>query len=161
MTLAAPAPGNNYQTEHISRVVASFARITGGDLIDEAGLDPGLIDSRGLGRSVWEGCFALLTHNTDAILNYGNRFGLDLWEMDWETMIRTPSRDTAPEEDRAARAAIMAAVERDGFTRSYTGRRVSRTGKFFLIENATVFTLIDEKGAGFGTGAFFKSVTYL
>jgi hypothetical protein len=79
--------------------------------------------------------------------------------MDWETLIRTPSRLTAPEEDRAARAAIMAAVERDGFTRAYTGRRVSRTGKLFLIENATVFTLTDEKGAGFGTGAFFKSVT--
>ena len=30
-----------------------------------------------------------------------------------------------------------------------------------MIQNATVFTLIDEKGAGFGTGAFFKSVTRL
>jgi hypothetical protein len=136
--------------------VAAFARITGGDLVAEAGLD-----TADLGKSAWEGQFALLTHDPNAILNYANRFALDLWEMDWETLVRTPSRDTAPEEDRAARAVIMAAVERDGFTRSYTGRRVSRTGKLFLIENATVFTLTDEKGAGFGTGAFFKSVKYL
>ena len=112
-------------------------------------------------RAPWEGQFALLTHDPNAILNYANRFALDLWEMDWETLVRTPSRDTAPEEDRAARALIMAQVERDGFTRSYTGRRVSRTGRLFLIENATVFTLTDEEGAGFGTGAFFKSVKYL
>jgi hypothetical protein len=152
--MPSPSASNGWHGDFIARVVAAFARVTGGDLVDEASLDPA-----NLGRSVWDGDFALLTHDRDAILTYGNRFALDLWEMDWETLIRTPSRLTAPEEDRAARAAIMAAVERDGFTRAYTGRRVSRTGKLFLIENATVFTLTDEKGAGFGTGAFFKSVT--
>ena len=156
MTSASPAPGNSHHSGFLAKVAAAFTRVTGGDLIAEAGLDPA-----DLGRSVWEGRFALLTHDTSAILNYANRFALDLWEMDWETMIRTPSRDTAPEEDRAARAVIMAEVARSGYTRSYTGRRVSRGGKFFLIENATVFTLTDEKGAGFGTGAFFKSVKYL
>ncbi len=156
MSFAPPAPGNNYHSDHIARVVAAFARVTGGDLVAEAGLDPAA-----LGRSAWEGRFALLTHDTSAVLNYGNRFGLDLWEMDWETMIRTPSRETASEGDRAARAVLMAEVERNGFTRAYSGRRVSRTGRFFLIENATVFTLRDEKGAGFGTGAFFKTVKYL
>ena len=154
--MSAPSAVNDWQGAHVARVAAAFARVTGGDLIAEAGLDPAA-----LGKSAWEGNFALLTHDTNAILTYGNRFALDLWEMDWETLVRTPSRETAPEEDRATRAEIMAAVERDGFTRAYTGRRVSRGGKFFLIENATVFTLRDEKGAGFGTGAFFKSVTRL
>jgi hypothetical protein len=154
--LAIPDLSNSYQTAFLAEVIAAFARVTGGDLVAEAGLDPA-----NLGRSVWDGDFALLTHDTNAILTYGNRFALDLWEMDWETLVRTPSRLTAPEEDRAARAAIMAKVERDGFTRSYTGRRVSRMGKFFFIENATVFTLKNEKGAGFGTGAFFKSFVRL
>jgi hypothetical protein len=157
----APSAANNWHQDFITRVVAAFARVTGGDLTAEAGLDPAAPHSGNLGRSVWEGNFALLTHDTNAILTYGNRFVLDLWEMDWQTLVRTPSRLTAPEEDRAARAVIMAAVERDGFTRSYTGRRVSRTGQFFLIESATVFTLKDEEGAGFGTGAFFKSVKRL
>jgi hypothetical protein len=156
MTLAAPTPDNNYQANFIARVVRAFARVTGGDLIAEAGLDPAE-----LGKSAWEGQFALLTHDPGAILTYGNRFALDLWEMDWETLVRTPSRQTAPDEDRAARDVIMAEVERSGFTRSYAGRRVSHSGKLFRIENATVFTLIDEEGAGFGTGAFFKSVTSL
>lgn len=161
MALPAPSHANNWHQDFIVRVVDAFARVTGGDLIAEAGLDPAMPTSGSLGKSVWDGNFALLTHDTNAILTYGNRFTLDLWEMDWETLVQTPSRLTAPEEDRAARAVIMAQVERDGFTRSYTGRRVSRSGKFFLIENAAVFTLTDEKGAGFGTGAFFKSVTRL
>jgi hypothetical protein len=156
MALPPPSAANDWHGDFIARVVAAFARTTGGDLVAEAGLDPAR-----LGHSAWQGGFALLTHDTNAILAYGNRFALDLWEMDWETLTRTPSRLTAPEEDRAARAEIMAAVERNGFTRAYSGRRVSRSGKCFLIENATVFTLIDEKGAGFGTGAFFKSVKRL
>jgi hypothetical protein len=156
MPLQPSSPANNWHQDFVTRVVDAFARVTGGDFVAEAGLDPAA-----LGKSTWEGNFALLTHDTNAILTYGNRFALDLWEIDWETLVQTPSRLTAPEEDRAARAVIMAGVARDGFTRSYTGRRVSRSGKLFLIENATVFTLTDEEGAGFGTGAFFKSVTPL
>jgi len=81
--------------------------------------------------------------------------------MDWQTMLRTPSQETAPEDDRATRAALLAEVARNGFIRNYTGRRVSRRGRLFLIETATVWTCRDEKGAGFGTGAFFKSVSWL
>lgn len=151
-----PSSADNWHQDHVARVVAAFARVTGGDLVAEAGLDPAA-----LGKSAWEGNFALLTHDDNAVLNYANRFALDLWEMDWETMLRTPSRDTAPEDDRASRALVMAEVERNGFVRGYRGRRVSRTGRLFLIENATVFTLTDEKGAGFGAGAFFRSYTPL
>lgn len=153
---ARPAPANDWQNAHIARVVEAFARVTGGDLIAEAGLDPAV-----LGKSVWNGDFALLTHDVDAILTYGNRFALDLWEMDWETLVRTPSRETAPADDRTARAATMAAVAREGFIRGYTGRRISRTGKLFLIQDATVFTLLDSRGAVFGTGAFFRSAAPL
>jgi len=149
----APSPANSYQTAFVARLVASFARAIGGDLMAEAALDPAQ-----LGQSAWEGCFALLTHDMSATLNYANRFTLDLWDMDWETMRRTPSRLTAPEKDRAERGHLMAAVARDGFVRNYTGRRVSRSGKLFLIQQATVWTMTDESGAEFGTGAFFHSV---
>jgi hypothetical protein len=151
-----PASANDWQTNFVTRVIAAFARVTGGDLMAEAGLD-----HAAPGKSVWDGNFALLTHDTNAILTYGNRFALDLWEMDWATLVQTPSRLTAPEEDRVARAVIMAQVERDGFTRAYSGRRVSRSGRLFRIENATVWTLKDEQGAVFGTAAFFKSVSFL
>jgi hypothetical protein len=151
-----PSAVNHFQEDFVARLAASFDRATGGDLVREAGLDPAA-----LGQSAWEGRFALLCHNNQAILTYANGFALDLWEMDWATMRQTPSSATAPPEDRAARALLLERVARDGFSRAYTGRRVSRSGRLFLIENATVWTCRDEKGAGFGTGAFFKSVSFL
>jgi hypothetical protein len=149
-----PSAANDFQSAFIAKVVASFDRATGGDLVREAGLAPAA-----LGRSAWEGEFALLTHSNQAILNYGNRFALALWEMDWETMCRTPSSATAPPEDRASRAVLMEQVGREGFARHYTGRRVSAKGRLFLIEDVTVWTARD--GDGFGAGAFFKTVSFL
>ena len=151
-----PSSLNDWQSDFVARVVAGFDRATGGDLVREAGLDPAA-----LGRSAWGGSFALLCHSNDAILTYANRFALDLWEMDWALMRVTPSRETAPQEDRATRAALLDEVARHGFIRNYTGRRVSRTGRHFLIENATVWPMRDAAGAVFGTGAFFQSVTRL
>jgi hypothetical protein len=52
-------------------------------------------------------------------------------------------------------------VARDGFIRDYRGRRVSRTGKFFMIEKATVWTMKDAGGTAFGTAAFFTAITRL
>lgn len=151
-----PSPENDWQQDFVTRIVAAFDRATGGDLAAEAGLD-----RAALGRSAWEGGFALLCHDNDAILTYANRFALDLWEMDWETLRRTPSRETAPPEDRARRAALMEEVARHGFIRDYAGRRASRSGRLFRIEKATVWTMRDETGALFGTGAFFGSITRL
>ena len=151
-----PSSANDFQSAFVAKLVASFDRATGGDLVREAGLDPAT-----LGRSAWEGQFALLSHGSDAILAYANRFALDLWEMDWQTMLTTPSSATAPPEDRATRADLMARVARDGFARHYTGRRVSTKGLLFLIQDVTVWTCKDENGAVFGAGAFFSSVKIL
>lgn len=156
LILDIPGAVNDFQSAYVARLAASFDRATGGDLVREAGLDPAA-----LGRSTWEGRFALLSHGPDAILNYANRFALQLWEMDWQTMLQTPSSATAPEEDRATRADLMARVSRDGFARHYTGRRISAKGRLFLIQDVTVWTCKDENGAAFGAGAFFKSVALL
>ena len=151
-----PASANDFQSAIVAKLAASFDRATGGDLVREAGLDPAA-----LGRSAWDGKFALLSHGPDAILTYANRFALELWEMDWQAMQKTPSSATAPPEDRAARADLMRKVASDGFARHYTGRRVSAKGRFFLIQDVTVWTCKDEKGAAFGAGAFFKSMMFL
>jgi hypothetical protein len=151
-----PAPANKFQSAFVARLAASFDRATGGDLVQEAGLDPAA-----LGQSAWEGQFALLSHGPDAILNYANRFALRLWEMDWQAMRQTPSSATAPPQDRASRAELMARVAQDGFARHYTGRRISAKGRLFLIQDVTVWTCKDEQGAAFGAGAFFKAATFL
>jgi hypothetical protein len=156
--LAAPARENDYQAVFVARVADAFARVTGKSLIAEAGLDPAA-----LGKSAWLGDFALLTHRGDerATLNYGNRFVLQLWEMDWPSFVATPSGDTAPRNAAAARDLLMEQVAKDNFVTGYAGERISRSGRRFLIQGVTVWRLLDEKGQSFGMAAFFRHFRYL
>lgn len=45
--------------------------------------------------------------------------GLDLFEMDWNTFVHTPSRYSAGPVDRAERAELLAIVTRDGVSTNY------------------------------------------
>ena len=86
-----PDPSNAFLSDHTRLLRASYRRLTGRDLID-----PDLND-REAARRLFEAPFALLSHNAepDPILTYGNRRVLDLFELDWETLTRMPSRLTA------------------------------------------------------------------
>jgi hypothetical protein len=121
---------DDFQDAYIRRVTDSFARATGAPLPQSA-LS---------GQGAWLGDFALLTHRGDdqATLNYGNTFALGLWEASWEEFTTTPSAATAPPEDHASRGAVMQKVARDNFVRGYSGRRISRKGRLFIIEDVTI-----------------------
>ena len=83
----------------------------------------------------------------DPILNYGNRQALDLWEMTWAEFTATPSRLIAEPVNRDERAWILRRVAAHGFVADYQGVRISRTGRRFLVEQATVWNVLD----GYGT----------
>ena len=157
-SLAAPSEENGYQSVFIARLVESFARVTGKNLIEAAGLDP-----RALGRSAYFGDFALLSHRggAEAVLNYGNAFSLRLWECDWDTFTSTPSAATAPAEVSGARDLLMQKVGRENFVSGYCGERISRTGRRFVIKDVTVWRLLDEAENSFGMAAFFRQVRNL
>jgi hypothetical protein len=156
--LARPGEENAYQNDFVTRVVESFVRVTGRDLVKELSLHPGAV-----GREVFFGNYALLCHRGEVrpMLTYGNQFALRLWEASWEELVRTPSSATAPEEDIGPRQALLQKVERDNFVAGYSGRRISFKGRRFLIQDVTVWRLLDETGVSFGTGAFFSRYRYL
>lgn len=146
-----PSARNCYQQDFILRLADTY-RVTGRDLAQDAGLDPAA-----LGESAWRGDFALLAHRggTDAVLNYGNLFAQRLWGCDWADFTRLPSRATAPETGRDARAAMMDRVMRDGFVGGYDGERVAVDGRRFIIRDVTIWRLRDARG-DFGVAAFFR-----
>lgn len=150
--LAAPGEENDFQGAFVQKVLASHLRATGLPLLHSL-----------TAREIWFGDFALLTHRGDprAMLNYGNTFALGLWECDWEQFTATPSSATAPDDDRAAREQMMQQVGRDGFVSGYEGRRVSRTGRPFLIQEVTIWRLLEENGESFGIAAFFRHCQHL
>lgn len=150
--LAVPGEENDFHDAFVQKILASHLRVVGRPLLEGPS-----------GRDVWSGDFALLTHRGDprAMLNYGNMFALGLWECDWQQFTATPSSATAPDDDRASREAMMQQVVRDGFVSGYEGRRVSRNGRPFLIQDVTIWRLLEENGDSFGVAAIFRRYSYL
>jgi len=107
--------------------------------------------------------FVVVSHvdSDDPILNYGNRQALELWEMSWTELTATPSRLTAEPVNRDERARMLHQVATYGFATDYRGVRISRTGRRFLVEDATVWNVLDGQGAKRGQAAAFSRWTLL
>jgi hypothetical protein len=136
---------------HTQVLARSFRKWIGRDL------PPGLFNPAGLARYVFEAPFVLVSHGTEAdpVLNYGNAAALELWEMSWEELIRTPSRLTAEVPNREERAKVLEAVTRRGFIDDYSGVRISKTGRRFRISRATIWNLLTADGKPCGQAAMF------
>ena len=107
--------------------------------------------------------FVVASHldSADPILNYGNRQALDLWEATWEEFTATPSRLTAEPVLREERARMLRQVTAQGFVDGYRGVRISRTGRRFLVQHATVWNVLDEDGSRVGQAVAFSDWTPL
>lgn len=107
--------------------------------------------------------FVVVSHGTEAdpILNYGNQAALNLWEITWEQLIRTPSRLTAEPINQAERVRMLDLAKSQGFFEGYRGVRISSTGRRFLVENAVIWTVLDGTGTTVGQAASFSQWRYL
>jgi hypothetical protein len=152
---------NRFETEaviaHSLMLAGNYRQLTGRDLL------PGVHEPRALARGLYEAPFVVVSHGMEAdpVLNYGNAAAQALWEMSWEELTRTPSRLTAEAPERAERESLLSAVRARGFIDNYSGVRISRTGRRFLIEQATVWNLADAKGVACGQAACFCDWTWL
>lgn len=152
-----PCEKNQFLADHIARLLASLRRLTARDLVDRQ------LSIAEQARQIYDAPFVVLSHDTaaDPILNYGNRAGMELFELSWEELIQTPSRLTAEPMHRDERARLLGAVTQNGFIDDYRGVRVSKNGRRFLIEKATVWNLLADKGEPHGQAATFSAWEYL
>lgn len=134
--------------ERLVLLAASHHRLTGRPLVDAGG---------DLRRALWEAGTVIVAHGTepDPVFFYGNQRALTLFEMDWATFVRLPSRLSAEPLLRDERAQLLAQVARDGCIADYAGVRISSTGRRFRIEQAVVWNLIDDGGVCHGQAAAF------
>ena len=132
----------------------SYRHWLGRDLLDASQRQADPVEQA---RALFLAPFVVVSHGTEAdpILNYGNQMALDLWEMDWQTLIRTPSRFTAEPSHRTKRAEVLAQLDSQGFIEHYRGVRISSTGKRFWIEDTVIWNLIDEQDTPCGQAATF------
>jgi hypothetical protein len=99
--------------------------------------------------------FAVVSHSTEAdpVFNYANRIALRLFGMSWAQFTALPSRISAGPMERDERARLLERVSRDGYIDDYCGIRIAADGSRFRIQNATVWTLLDEQDTYYGQAA--------
>lgn len=156
--MAAPSILDNaFYREHAGILCSSYQHWTGQGLLSAGEPDADLA-----GR-LFSAPFALVSHGTEAdpLFNYGNATALALFEMSWEAFLRLPSRESAEAISREERAALLERVSREGFIDDYRGVRISARGRRFLIEEATVWNLIDEEGTHRGQAAKLDRWSFL
>ena len=134
--------------QRLMLLAESHLRLTGRPLVAAGG---------DLRRALWDASTVIVAHGTecDPVFFYGNQRALTLFEMEWASFVRLPSRLSAEPLLRDERARLMARVTRDGCITDYAGVRISSTGQRFRIEQAMVWNLIDEDGACHGQAAAF------
>ncbi len=154
---AAPDAGNRWLAAHVERLLDSHLRLTGRTLY--AGPETGAA----LARAVFEADFALLSHGTgeDPLFDYANRTALGLFELDWATLIATPSRASAESGNQQARERFMREVRERGYAEGYRGVRIAASGRRFVIEDVTVWNIVDTNGRYHGQAAAFPRWHYL
>ena len=141
-----------FLARHTRILCASYRHWTGLRLIDAEPDAPQAI------QQLFTAPFAVASHDTqpDPVFNYANRQAQELFGMDWAEITRLPSRYSAEPMARKARTQLLERVERHGYVDDYSGVRIAKDGRRFMIQNATVWNLIDETGAPCGQAALIR-----
>ena len=154
MSNGAPCPENNFLWEHVRHLLWSYEHFTGQPLV--AGDRSYEAD---IAKRVFEASFALVSHGTqtDPIFNYANQTAMELFEMSWFEFTALPSKCSAEPVSREERAKLLEQVTRDNYIDDYSGIRISKNGKRFCIEQATVWNVIDKDSRDYlGQAAVFS-----
>jgi hypothetical protein len=156
-SIPVPEESNGFLAEHAGRLIRSYRRWTGRDLVD-AGLSP-----FEQARALYEARFVAASHGTEAdpVFNYANRAALALFETSWANFTSMASRLSAEPVARAERAQLLARVNQHGFIDDYSGIRISASGRRFRIRRATVWNVVDAHGAPAGQAVTFRDWEYL
>lgn len=113
----------------------------------------------------WTLAQPLVSHGIEAdpIFRYANPAALALWEMDWESFTKLPSRLSAQDDPaiQTDRSAYLAQAAAKGWVSDYQGIRISATGRRFRISQTTLWTVTDRLGIRHGQAAVIGRIESL
>lgn len=146
-------PDSHFLAAHARLLLTSYRHWFGKDLLTPS------TTLEETAQRLFEAEFAVLSHDSapDPLFNYANRAGLALFEMDWAQLLVTPSRLSAEPVIQEERERLLAEVSAQGYIANYTGVRISRSGRRFRVENASVWNLIDATRGGYAGQAALLS----
>lgn len=149
-----PSEENDFLYQHVKLLRDSLRHWTGRELVD-----PRLGD-KDAARFLFHAPFAVASHDTakDPLFNYANQTALNLFGMDWRDLTSLPSRFSAEPAKQEERERLLDEVSSRGFADGYSGVRIGRHGRRFLIENAVIWNLVSPAGGPCqGQAAMFKN----
>lgn len=148
-----PAAGNAFQERHARLLLDSYRSLLRRDLLNAPLPDRG--------RALYEAPLVVLAHDAgaDPSFFYGNLSAQRLFEMEWDELVRLPSRFSAEPVAREERQRLLDLVARQGYIDNYSGVRIAKSGKRFQIQQATVWNLLDGHGNVVGQAAAFDHWT--
>jgi len=147
----------------VQRMLDSYARWTGSTLCSDLGLGRVAGDAAAVAGIVYQLPWVVVAHGSgsDPLFVYANRCAQALWELDWPAFTRLPSRRSADPGHVAERSRWLATAAATGFVTGCHGERVAASGRRFLIEQVTIWNVLDEAGAAHGQAAAYRSWRYL
>ncbi len=152
-----PCPENGFCSGHANMLCRSHLALIARPLIETRGT------AQEITKALYHAPFALLSHtaDTDPVFNYANLAAQRLFGMSWSEITALPSRKSAEPLLRQERERLLERVSMQGYIDDYSGVRISRTGKRFLIEQARVWNLVDDAGRHCGQAAMFSNWRWL
>ena len=145
-------PSSRPSDAKLRLIVESYQRLTGKPLIPVVPFDTDEFRT-----ALWNAPRAIVAHGTEAdpIFFYGNRMALDAFAMTKEEFTLLPSRLSAEPMAQEARVKLLEKVTQQGYVDGYSGMRIAKSGRRFMIVDATVWNLLDEAGVHHGQAAVF------
>ena len=156
-TYPIPDETNDFLADYVSLIINSLKKYKGVELADST------LSIRDQAKQVFEAPYILVAHNAtaDPIFQYANKKGLELFEMPWNEFTRLHSKYSAEPQNRQAREQLLSEVLAKGYADNYAGVRISKTGRRFKINAATVWNIIDDDNNKKGQAAVFEDYSYL
>ncbi len=132
-----------------ARLADSFSALSGRPLV------PGSLEGAEAAEWLYRAPFVLLAHDAspDPLFVYANLTAQRVFGYSWDEFVGLPSRLSAGETDRESRRIFMESVARNGYSDDYRGRRVTKAGRHFWIEQGTIWNLTDDCGRPAGQAA--------
>lgn len=143
---------DRFLANHTALTLRSYRYWTGRELLDPVG------DANQTALSLYQASFAVLSHDNaaDPRFTYANLAAQQLFELPWADFIGMPSRLSAEPVAQAEREHLLAWVSAHGFMDDYTGVRITRSGKRFRVQRATVWNLLDDSLSVCGQAACLR-----
>ena len=139
---------------HSRLLYDSFKNLTGESLVEGT-----FASEEELARAMYYAPVVIVSHDTqdDPVFNYANEAAQFLWEMSWDEFTKLPSRFSVEPAKMSEREALLESTRKEGIIKGYKGVRISRSGKRFMIKDATLWNVYNELNLYCGQAARFAT----